>query len=171
MLIDQKKTMEILREGGVVAVPTDTVYGLAGVFSCEKAIEEIYRLKKRPSDKPIGVLWDGKGDFAGEEEVGKDGVTYIVPAGDWVPIWVSRGSGMVGLRVPQHVGMLELIAAVGPVAAASANISGEKECITRDEVEEVFGKEFPVMEGACGSGRASQVLMWTQGGWKEMRKG
>ncbi|MDN3507904.1 MAG: Sua5/YciO/YrdC/YwlC family protein, partial [Simkaniaceae bacterium] len=125
----------------------------------------------RSRSKPIGVLWDGKGDLAGEYEVGHDGVTYVVPAGKWVPEWISRGSGMVGLRVSQHKGVMELIQGVGPIAAASANISGEKECLTRDEVEKVFGQEFPVMDGSCGSGRASRVVIWHKGGWKEMRKG
>src|SRR5258705_3356554 len=129
------RTLEILRTGGLVAFPTDTVYGLGALAFDGKAVESIYPAKDRPIEKAIPVLI---GDMNGLDEVALDishmvrelavrfwpgPLTILVPKKPGLPESVSAPS-TVGVRVPDHDIARPLLRAAGPMAVTSANISG-----------------------------------------------
>jgi len=140
-----RRALEVLRAGGLVAFPTDTVYGVGALAFDGKAVQSIYAAKDRPVEKAIPVLI---GDTEDLEEVGVDipdmasrlasrfwpgPLTILVPKRADLPESVSATSA-VGVRVPDHEVALALLRAAGPMAVTSANISGESNPITAEEV-------------------------------------
>lgn len=120
----------IVRDGGIVAFPTETVYGLAVNLLNDKAIERLYRIKSRSRGKPFTV------HIADTRLIKKMGCRITAAAdrlikkfwpGPLTIILRSGGAGSVGFRMPANAAALELIASSGvPVAAPSANISGRR---------------------------------------------
>lgn len=174
-----------LRAGGVVAIPTDTVYGLAAALDQPAAIERIYALKGRDDGKPIPVLVSDAATAAslsvGFPEVATKlarrfwpgPLTLVVPASRSVPAGVLRGGSTVGLRMPAHAMALELLAAGGALAVTSANRSGDREALSAGEVYEMFGETVDVIVdgGVCAGGRASTVVEVQAGGLLLLREG
>jgi L-threonylcarbamoyladenylate synthase len=140
---------QVLREGGLVVFPTDTVYGVGAVVDRPDAVARLYVAKGRPLDKPIPVLI---ADLDQLEKLAREvtpevqllaqhfwpgALTIVVPAQPWLPREIVRETGAVGLRMPDHPVALAIIrAAGGAVATTSANRSGEREACT---VEEAIG--------------------------------
>uniref|UniRef100_A0A7V4A012 L-threonylcarbamoyladenylate synthase n=1 Tax=Thermus tengchongensis TaxID=1214928 RepID=A0A7V4A012_9DEIN len=127
-----------LKEGGLVAFPTDTVWGVLARMEDEAACRRIYELKGREEEKPLQVLVADLESALRLADLGKlrekflrlvetfwpGGLTVVVPGQD-IPPWISR-DGSVGLRMPDHVLLRELLRRVGGYAAAtSLNKSGE----------------------------------------------
>lgn len=151
---------EILRGGGLVVFPTETVYGLGANALDSSAAEKIYSAKGRPSDNPLIV------HIASPEEADKYAytgdefrrlakafmpgpLTVIMPKRDCIPLTVTGGLDSVGIRCPENVIARELIrAAKVPVAAPSANISG-KPSPTRAEhvIADLDGKVDMIIDG------------------------
>jgi len=140
---------QVLREGGLVVFPTDTVYGVGAAVDRPDAVARLYVAKGRPLDKPIPVLI---ADLDLLEKLAREvtpevqllaqhfwpgALTIVVPAQPWLPREIVRETGAVGLRMPDHPVALAIIrAAGGAVATTSANRSGENEACT---VEEAIG--------------------------------
>lgn len=125
-----KKAAQILKQGGLVVIPTETVYGIAANQLNEKTLQRLYELKKRPLDKPFSL------HIALKEDVEKY-ATGILPAayrlienfwpGPLTLVLKSRNNGKVGLRLPNHKVALSIILEAGiPLVCPSANFSGEK---------------------------------------------
>lgn len=163
---------DILGEGGLVAVPTETVYGLAAVGTSAEAVDEIYRVKRRPAEKPISLLVSGTEAFFLCEGVPKVAyslaerfwpgpLTIVLNRTRYVPDIVAAGGPTVGLRCPKHPVTLEIIKAVGkPLAAPSANISGEPSPKSAREVIKALGGkiEAVVDGGPCELGVESTIV-------------
>lgn len=132
--------VEALRAGGIVALPTDTVYGLAVLLSTEGGLERLFAVKHRPLDKGIVLLL---ADAAQASEAGvmtpaatalaeaawPGGLTMVVPQRPDVP-WptaLTGGRATIGLRVPDHDAPRALARALGPLPTTSANVSGQPE--------------------------------------------
>lgn len=132
--------VEVLREGGIVALPTDTVYGIAVSLATPGGIERLFRAKGRPPDKAVVLLLD---DVAQAARAGRitpaaaalaavcwpGGLTLIVPQRPDVP-WpaaLTGGGSTIGLRVADHDAPRELARRVGPLPTTSANLSGVPE--------------------------------------------
>ena len=127
--------LEILKLGGLVAFPTDTVYGVGALAFDEKAVESIYAAKKRPVEKAIPILLGGPEDLEKvttevppiAEKLGTrfwpGPLTLIVPKHPNLSDVVSA-EPTVGVRVPDHPVARSLLTAAGPMAVTSANISG-----------------------------------------------
>lgn len=144
---DIAKAIRILNEGGVVAIPTDTVYGLAASLAHPAAIERVFSIKGRSGTKAIPVLVSSESAMY---KLAKDphhvasvlaerfwpgGLTIVVEAEGAFPDAVLRGGGTVGLRMPDHPDALAIIEGLGgALAVTSANRSGEAEALTHDEV-------------------------------------
>jgi L-threonylcarbamoyladenylate synthase len=141
------QALEVLQAGGLVAFPTDTVYGVGALAFDAKAVESIYFAKDRPVEKAIPVLI---GDPADLEKVGTDipdsarklasrfwpgPLTILVPKRTDLPESVSA-TATVGVRVPDHEMARALLGAAGPMAVTSANISGKQSPVTAQEVYE-----------------------------------
>ena len=134
---------EAIRAGQLVAVPTETVYGLAGNGLDPDAVVQIYEVKCRPAVKPLSLMVHDASAMARycidvppaaytlAEAFWPGPLTIVLRAQDCVPEIVRAGGETVGLRCPDHPVTLALIEASGvPIAAPSANISGRPSCTT-----------------------------------------
>jgi len=163
----------ILAEGGLVAFPTDTVYGVGAHAFQPNAVERIYTAKIRPPDKAIPILLARADDLAlvaeGITETAwllaetfwPGGLTLVLPKKANVPDVISAGGPTVAVRVPDHPVPLALMAALGaPLAATSANLSGRPSPVTAQEVErELEGRIELILDGGrCPGGIPSTVL-------------
>ena len=163
--------LDVLRSGGLVAFPTDTVYGVGALAFDAAAIERIYAAKGRQADKALPILL---ADLAVLPEItqvlppdvlrlGKTfwpgPLTLIVRKHESVPEAVSR-DGTVGVRVPDHPIALALLRASGPLAATSANLSGAADPLTADDVVAGLGDRVDLIldGGRSPGGRPSTVI-------------
>ena len=131
------KIEKTLAAGGAVVLPTETVYGLFAQALNEKAVQQVYELKRRPRDKALNL------NVASLEEIysfSKNQPSYleqlyqaflpgpltiILQANDRVPAWINSGMKTIGFRVPKHSITLDLIRKYGPLIGPSANLSGK----------------------------------------------
>ena len=185
-----EKTLEeatsILRAGGLVAFPTDTVYGLAGHAYLPEAVEKIYQVKERAKEKAIPLLL---ADSDQVQEVASDvppvayrlmeafwpgGLTIVLSKSPRVPDVVTAGGTTVALRTPDHPFVLALIQALGaPLAATSANVSGHPPATTaREALRELGGRITLIVDGGtCPGGVPSTVLDLTVSPPRVLREG
>jgi len=164
-------TLEVLKAGGLVAFPTDTVYGVGALAFDGKAVESIYAAKDRPIEKAIPVLI---GDAEDLEKVGiqipasahklairfwPGPLTILVPKRADLPESVSATS-TVGVRVPDHEVARTLLRAAGPMAVTSANISGGQSPVTAQEVYEQLGGRIDlIIDGGKTPGGIPSTLV------------
>jgi L-threonylcarbamoyladenylate synthase len=163
-----------LRGGGVVALPTETVYGLAASLKDPRGTEQIFALKARPSEKALPWQVDsirraqafGFSLSPGALRLGAlfwpGPLTLLLARPSACPAWFAPASEVIALRVPDHSVPLSLLAALGePLAVTSANPSGHRECLSAQEVLRAFpgSKNLLVVDGgAAAGGRASTVV-------------
>jgi L-threonylcarbamoyladenylate synthase len=165
--------VRILADGGLVAFPTDTVYGVGAHAFQPDAVERIYRAKIRPQDKAIPILLARADDLSLvaervpeaawllAERFWPGGLTLVLHKKASVPDVVSAGGPTVAARVPDHPIPLTLMAALGaPLAATSANLSGRPSPVTAQEVEAQLGGRIELIldGGRCPGGVPSTVL-------------
>jgi L-threonylcarbamoyladenylate synthase len=164
---------EVLRGGGVVALPTDTVYGIAVALSTPDGVERLFHVKQRPPDRGIMLLL---ADASQAPEIGvmtpaatalgaafwPGGLTVIVPQRPDValPAALTGGAPTIGLRVPDHATPRALAAAVGPLPTTSANRSGQPEARDAAEIEAQIGDDIDLIidGGPAHGGPASTVV-------------
>lgn len=162
---------EILQKGGLVAFPTDTVYGVGALAFDGKAVESIYAAKDRPAEKAIPVLIGDPDDL---ETVGvripdvarklairfwPGPLTILVPKRADLPAAVSA-TPTVGVRVPDHDIARALLRATGPMAVTSANISGAQSPVTAQEVyEQLGGRIALIIDGGRTPGGVPSTLV------------
>ncbi len=182
MTIEQ--AAELLRQGSVVAFPTETVYGLGADAWNPTAVKKIFALKGRPDDNPLIVhLSDISqvADFASEippaaEKLMKKcwpgPLTLVFNKKPEVLDAITSGLNTVALRIPDHPVALELIRLTGPLAAPSANRSGRPSPTNPMHVQRDFGPDFPVLEGGKSAvGLESTVLDLTRQPFAVLRPG
>lgn len=163
----------VLRSGGVVALPTDTVYGIAVDLATPGGIERLFHVKQRPPDKGIMLLL---ADAAQAPTIGAmtpaatalgealwpGGLTVIVPQRPDVtlPAALTGGAKTIGLRVPDHATPRALAAAVGPLPTTSANRSGQPEGRDATELADQIGDDIELIldGGPAHGGPASTVV-------------
>ena len=173
----------VLREGGLVALPTETVYGLAARADSEQAIAAIYRTKGRPDFNPLIVH---VADMEQAERLALfDDRARRVAARFWpgpltlvLPVRtdaaVTAGLPTIALRMPAHPLMRAVLERTGlPLAAPSANRSGGVSPTTAAHVRESFGPDAPpVLDGgACERGLESTIVALRDFGWQLLRPG
>lgn len=164
---------EILQSGGLVAFPTDTVYGVAAHSLLPRAIERLYKVKQRPYTKAIALLLSDAGDVPRVarqvpesawrlvEHFWPGPLTLIVPCSNDLPAILTANSDSVAVRMPDHPVALWVIAAAGaPLATTSANLSGGSDPITAGDVLRDLGGRIELIldGGACPGGVPSTVL-------------
>lgn len=159
---------DILANGGLVAFPTDTVYGLGCAVSRPEAIDSIYALKRRPAEKRVAILLGGLSD-ADTEAWLVDGRAIALTERFWpgalslVLPSRSDADGTQSVRMPDHQVALGLLAAAGPMYVTSANISEEPDTLDADDVLIAFatqpdGLAAVVDGGPVPGGTPSTVL-------------
>lgn len=183
---DLCRAAELIRQGQLVAVPTETVYGLAGNGLDESAVKEIYEVKGRPEVKPLSLMVPGAEAMelycdsvppqaqALAERFWPGPLTIVLKAKDSVPAIVRAGGETVGLRCPDHELTLEALRLAGvPFAAPSANPSGAPSPKSAGEVLKYFdGKIAAVIDGGeCGIGRESTIIDMSAKPYRILRRG
>ncbi|MBK8420626.1 L-threonylcarbamoyladenylate synthase [Candidatus Villigracilis saccharophilus] len=163
--------LKILQNGGIVAFPTDTVYGLGALAFNNNAIESIYTAKDRPIEKAIPILIGDLSDldkiagsipdmalrFAARFWPGP--LTCIIPKKQTLPPAVSATS-TVAVRIPNHPDALALLRAAGPMAVTSANISGGQNPSTAQEVFDQLNGRIPlILDGGKTFGGVPSTLV------------
>lgn len=191
MLTDAKAGIQeaarLLRAGGVVAFPTDTVYGVGAHAFQPAAVARLYTIKGRPWSQPIPLLLAGPEDA---DRLVRDvppaarrlmaafwpgALTIVLPRSAVVPAVVTAGGDTVALRVPDHPLTRRLIATVGaPLATTSANLSGDMEPTTTAEVAWNLGARVDAIlaeRGRCPGGAPSTVVAVAHGELSILRVG
>ena len=177
---------DILKSGGLVAVPTETVYGLAANGFNENAVMKIFEVKGRPENKPLSLMVSGQESI---EKLCEDipqaaytladvfwpgPLTIVLKAKEMIPEVVRAGGTTVGLRCPDHPQLQTLLRAIDfPLAAPSANPSGEKSPVTAGEVLNYFnGKIDGIIDGGeCTLGKESTLIDLSKTPYTILREG
>ena len=181
-----QQAIDILRNGGVVGIPTDTVYGVAANALDVDAVDKVFNLKGREDTSPIPVLVGGVDDLhkygrevsdeaiALAEAFWPGQLTIVVPKSDIIPLVVSGGLNTVGLRIADHPVPRELVSALGaPITATSANISGTDSLSSAVSVLEQLGSNLDMVfdGGELPPSRPSTVVDVTVSPPRILREG
>ena len=172
-LLKVEAAIAALDGGGIVGVPTDTVYGLAAELSQPEAVATLFALKNRPTFVPIPVLVDSVEQitFLGVEwpetaqrladQFWPGALTIIIPVAHELAAMLGGERDTAGFRVPDDDDLRRMIAVLGPFAVTSANEHGEKPCYSAYEVLERFASRDElrgVIDGGERSGDVSSVV-------------
>lgn len=167
-----ERGISILKGGGLVAFPTDTVYALGASAAIPRAVERVYALKERPQNLALPLLLDKPSRIS---EVASyvsplawrlirrfwpGALTLVLPVKNSVSRIITGGGKTVAVRVPAHPLTIALIQGVGaPVIGTSANLSGKPAALTADEVRSQFGDKIDlVIDGGGCPGRESTIV-------------
>ena len=164
----------VIRRGGLVVLPTDTVYGLAADATCDAAVAQVFRAKGRPSDKPLialvatAAMAEACADFpAPARALAKafwpGPLTLVLPRASGSPLssLVHQGASGVSLRIPGNETARAVAAAAGcPLTAPSANPSGAPSPLTAAEAAAGLGASVAlVVDGGRAAGRLGSTLV------------
>src|SRR3979411_1855951 len=154
------RAAQLVRGGGVVAFPTDTVYGLGAAADDEVATRRVFHIKGRPVGVPLILM------VAAESQL--EGFVHVASRSEammrrWWPgpltlILYAKGGGTLGVRIPKHKVALELLRAAGPLMTTSANLHGKDPAMTADEAATLNGLAAILDGGKAPGGVASSVL-------------
>lgn len=186
MHVNLAQASAILKSGEVVAIPTETVYGLAADAKNDSALRKIFATKQRPADHPLIVhigninqAYSWVTDFPETavklaKAFWPGPLTLVLPAQDHVSRVLRGNEPTVALRVPNHPTTLALLELSGlSVAAPSANLFTQLSPTTAEHVEAGLGMQVPVLDGgACSVGIESTIVGVTaDGNWQLLRPG
>jgi len=173
-----KEAVRLLKQGGLIAFPTETYYGLGVDPFNKEALQRLFRVKQRTVDKAVLVLVADKSQvklFADSEPVGFNDLmtgfwpgplTLVFPARSTLPELLTGGTGTVGIRQsPDRTASRLLREYSGPITATSANRSGALPATTAAEVNEIFGSDVDLVldGGATPGGQGSTLVGYDHG--------
>ena len=167
-----ERGIAILKGGGVVAFPTDTVYGLGACADNEAAVARIFELKRRPRNTALPLLLADKAQISqvalsvppiARRLIDKflpGALTLVLPRASAVLDIVTAGGSTVAIRIPDHPVPVALARELGPIAATSANLSGQPSALTAAEVYNQFGDKIDMVidGGRCPRGEESTIV-------------
>ena len=154
-LINKDKIKTIFREGNVVALPTDTVFGLACIYDSKKAFDDLVKLKQRPSNKPFTLLFKNveqvkkfcrlnKMEKKFLEDFFPGKVTILLRLKKEVPEHVDFNTGIVGVRIIKSKEFENLMDVLEkPILLTSCNVSGKPILKNISQIQKTFGKKLP----------------------------
>jgi L-threonylcarbamoyladenylate synthase len=168
--------LDVLRSGGLVAFPTDTVYGVGALAFDRRAVESIYTAKDRPVEKAIPVLIGDMLDLGKvcleipgialklADRFWPGPLTLVIPKHPELSEAVSAGS-TVGVRIPDHPVALDLLCRTGPMAVTSANLSGQPSPNSALEVyTQLGGRIALILDGGLTPGGIPSTVVDCTGG-------
>ncbi len=168
------KLIEILNDGGIGVLLTDTLYGVVAQAGDEAAVNRVYELKGRTDSKPpivliadVSQMYDELPDGVDETIDGKwPGKNSIIIPSILAPTWLTRGSSGVAYRIPNNNSLRSLLRATGPLIAPSANPQGETPARSVGEAQGYFGDQvdFYVDGGVAFETQPSNLFIMTSGG-------
>ena len=176
-----KTAVAVLRESGVAAIPTDTLYGLAACAFDERAVLKVYELKGRPDGMALPLLLSNSGDvdkcavevpeeaWSLMERFWPGALTLVVRKSAEIPDIVTGGLDTVALRVPDHAVPRAIAEALGaPLTGTSANLSGRPGLTSASDVRREFGDAVDfVLDGVDAPGGVASTIVDVSGA--EMR--
>jgi tRNA threonylcarbamoyl adenosine modification protein (Sua5/YciO/YrdC/YwlC family) len=186
VIVDADEAVRLLNEGAVVAVPTDTVYGLAASLERDDAVERIFSMKRRPHSVALPVLVDAPSTI---ERLGvtlsplarrlgdafwPGALTLVVDAPSELARRVGSRVDTVGIRVPNDDVLREVLSRTGPLVVSSANEHAASPCHSAQEVLAVFALVetlTAVLDGGERSGVVSTVIQVHDDEWQILRDG
>lgn len=181
---DVEIAAKILRNGGILVFPTETVYGIGVVYDNEESFNNLVTTKKRPPNKPFALMCSSSEEASNyiivDERQKKlmakflpGEITFLVNARKDLPTWVTLGTNVIGIRVPDSQYVVDLISKVGkPCLVTSANISGDPTSRFFDEVLPIFGDIVDgVVKGECNSLVPTTIVDVTGDELKLIREG
>jgi L-threonylcarbamoyladenylate synthase len=178
--------IDALRGGEVVALPTDTVYGLAALPTIAAATDRLFALKGRGTDTPIAVLCADAAQAFGlaapdaptpdlrhiAAHLWPGPLTLVLPRRPGLGYELGEPAATVGVRCPDHAVVRAIAAAVGPIATTSANRHREPTAPTAEGVAATFGAGLAlVLDGGRCEAPPSTVVAVTGAEWKVLREG
>jgi L-threonylcarbamoyladenylate synthase len=176
----------ILQQGGLAVFPTDTVYGVGASALLPKAIEALYSVKGRPTEKAIPLLLPSHAElvqvareipkiaWALAERFWPGGLTLVLPRAARLPEVLCGGGDSIAVRIPDHPVALRLLMIFGgPLATTSANLSGQRAAVTAEEAQSALSGQVQIIldGGTAPKGIASTVLDLTSPLPKILREG
>jgi L-threonylcarbamoyladenylate synthase len=177
---------EFIRRGEIVAIPTDTFYGIAADPFNLAAIDQIYRVKGRPETRALPILVNSTSQAVSlardvpytfhklAAKFWPGPLTLLVEASTAVPLKVTAHTGNVALRWPKSAIVNALIDLIqGPVTGTSGNISGQPACATAMDLLEQMGERLPLIldAGETPGNLASTIVKLDGDDWAVMREG
>ena len=165
--------VSILKQGGIVAFPTDTVYGLGACPDLQSAVERVYQVKERPRNMALPLLLAHISQISEVAEPVPQvawllarsflpgALTLVLPKSESVPDIITAGDTTVAIRVPAHPVPVALVEGLGtPIVGTSANLSGRPSALTADEVYSQFGDKIDLIidGGRCLGGKESTII-------------
>jgi L-threonylcarbamoyladenylate synthase len=168
-----KQAINILKNGGIVAYPTDTVYGLGACMTDINAVDRIFQVKGRPKGMALPVLLADQKQIAEivmavtpsakrlADEFFPGALTIILPKSTNVPGIITGGGRTIAFRIPNHPVPLALVNGLGkPIVGTSANLSGQPSALTAAEVRNQIGDKIDMVidGGKCPGGIESTVI-------------
>lgn len=165
------EAVAVLRRGGTVVLPTDTVYGIAALPSHAAAVQRVFELKQRPEGMHVAVLVSGPEQLPLVSQDVDDraerlarrfwpgALTLVLPGATALVAELGDGDGTVGVRCPDHDLVRAIAGEVGPLATTSANRHGHPTPDTAEGVaRELPGADLVIDGGVCAGGVASTVV-------------
>ncbi len=168
-----EQAVTILKQGGIVACPTDTVYGVGAAINIESAVERVFQIKGRPHSRALPILLAEKYQIA---EVAKivpplarrladrffpGALTIVLPKADSVSDIVTGGRKTIAIRIADHPIPIAVVRGLGvPIVGTSANLSGSPSALTAEEVRAQLGDRVDMIinGGRCPGGWESTII-------------
>ena len=178
-----EKLAEIIKNDGVIAVPTDTVYGLCTHIKTEQAKKNLMGIKNRPENNVFPVMCANFEQISSIAQIDKKSekiikrfmpgpITILLEKKRNIPDYVNNGLKLIAIRMATSKTLEELIKMVEtPVFMTSANISGEPVCKSIEEIEKTFPNIEGILEGEVSFGQASTIVDCTSDEIKIIREG
>ena len=177
--------VNILKNGGVVVMPTDTIYGVVGSALTPQAVEKIYQLRKRAKKKPFIILissiddlkkfdiklTDKQGEFL--EKNWPNTLSIILSVNSEKFKYLHRGKNSLAFRMPKDDKLSNLLKQTGPLVAPSANFEGEKPAVIIEEAKKYFGNSVLcyIDGGKIISKPSTLIELNNDGSYKILRAG
>ena len=181
-----QEAAEVLRAGGVIVYPTETLYGLGADALNPEAVRRVFEIKKRPPDRAVTVILGSESMLdqvvSSVPPVARrlmdvfwpGPLTLVLPAREGLPELLLAGGSTIGVRVPGDFLCRALASKLGrPITATSANISGEPDLFHPEDLERVLGQQVDLLidAGPARSRVPSTVVLVTEAGGRVLREG
>ena len=178
-----KELSEILKNDGVISVPTDTVFGICGSIKSKKAQEKLKSIKERPASKPFPIMCSDIEQIKSIATIDKKSekiikefmpgpITIVLRKNSQLPEYINNGKETIAIRMATSNELKELIKSLGcPVFMTSANKSGEEACKTLEDIEKKCPDLDGMLEGTVSFGQASTIVDCISNEIKILREG
>ena len=178
-----KELTKILKNDGVISVPTDTVFGICGSIKSKKAQEKLKSIKERPASKPFPIMCSDIEQIKSIATIDKKSekiikefmpgpITIVLRKNSQLPEYINNGKETIAIRMATSNELKELIKILGcPVFMTSANKSGEEVCKNLEDIEKNCPDLDGMLEGNVSFGQASTIVDCTTNEIKILRKG